>query len=144
MRAQRPGESALLLLDAIDVLTGAGIPYAVIGAMAASVHGVVRASIDSYDNRVDFLVGLRGLDPEAFARAIKVNFQDQALHVAALEDFVAMKLFAHGPQDIADARHALELAEGSVDVALLRMLAERFGRETLATLDALLRERDGD
>jgi hypothetical protein len=36
-----------LLLDAVDVLARNGISYAVIGAMAASVHGVVRASIDA-------------------------------------------------------------------------------------------------
>ena len=47
MRAQRPGESALLLLDAIETLTRAGVSYAVVGAMAASVHGVVRASMDA-------------------------------------------------------------------------------------------------
>jgi hypothetical protein len=42
-----PGQSALLLLDAVSVLTSDGIDYAVIGALAASVHGVVRASIDA-------------------------------------------------------------------------------------------------
>jgi hypothetical protein len=45
MRAQRSGESALLLLDAIDLLGRSNIAYAVVGAMAASVHGVVRASM---------------------------------------------------------------------------------------------------
>ena len=47
MRAQRPGESALLLLDAVDQLAEAGVPYAIIGAMAAAVHGIVRASMDA-------------------------------------------------------------------------------------------------
>lgn len=47
MRAKRPGESALLLLDVVDALAGAGVDYAVIGAMAASVHGSVRASMDA-------------------------------------------------------------------------------------------------
>lgn len=47
MRASAPGESALLLLDVVDVLDDLSISYAVVGAMAASVHGVVRASIDA-------------------------------------------------------------------------------------------------
>jgi hypothetical protein len=47
MRTQRHGESALLLLHAVDVLRGEGIRYAVIGAMAASVHGAARASMDA-------------------------------------------------------------------------------------------------
>jgi hypothetical protein len=103
----------LLLLDAIEVLTREKIEYAVVGAMAASIHGVVRASVDadvvlslasqrkadlekqfrdtafqtelrvgdsddpipallqltdSFENRVDLLIGLRGLEPEAFSR----------------------------------------------------------------------------
>jgi hypothetical protein len=47
MRTRQAGESALLLLDAVDVLERAGIAYAVVGAMAAAVHGVVRASMDA-------------------------------------------------------------------------------------------------
>jgi hypothetical protein len=138
MRAQRAGESALLLLDVIDGLQRANVRYAV-GAMAGSVHGVVRASMDadaviavpthevailesrlrasgletelrygdaddpiaavlaisdSFGNRVDLLVGLRGLDPAAFDRALDVPFQGEPLRVVACEDFVAMKLFA--------------------------------------------------
>ncbi len=47
MTTTGPGQSALLLLDAVSLLTSDGIDYAVIGALAASVHGVVRASIDA-------------------------------------------------------------------------------------------------
>jgi hypothetical protein len=119
MRTDAPGQSALLMLDVADVLVRQGVPYAVIGAMAAAVHGVVRASLDAdalvslqvreadslrrsfdaagfitelrigdpddpipallavrdtHDNRVDLLIGLRGLDPEAMSRASEVAF----------------------------------------------------------------------
>jgi len=47
MRTTGGGQSALLLFDAIGVLNRETINYAVVGAMAASVHGVVRASIDA-------------------------------------------------------------------------------------------------
>ena len=47
MKAKGPGQSALLLLDVISVLNRQRIPYAIIGAFAASFHGVVRASIDA-------------------------------------------------------------------------------------------------
>lgn len=47
MRAKSFGQSALLLLDVIDILKALKIPYAVIGAMAASYYGVVRASMDA-------------------------------------------------------------------------------------------------
>jgi hypothetical protein len=35
------------MLDVVAVLRSQGIGYALIGAMAASVHGVVRASLDA-------------------------------------------------------------------------------------------------
>jgi hypothetical protein len=186
MRAQRPGESALLLLDAIDSLSRAGVPYAVVGAMAASVHGVVRASMDAdailavhsdelaavergfrddgfatelrygdaddpiaavlaltdeHGNRVDFIVGLRGLEAGAFSRVVEVPFHGESLRIIGLEDFVAMKLFANGPQDLADVDAALEAAGDGVDIALLRKLAARFGPETSEALEAVLRAR---
>jgi len=47
MRARGPGESAKLLLDVVDVLAACSIEYAVIGALAASLHGAGRASLDA-------------------------------------------------------------------------------------------------
>ncbi len=186
MRATRAGESALLLLDAVDVLQRAQVGYAVIGAMAASVHGLVRASMDadailalpareladlerrfratgietelrygdsddpigavlaltdSFGNSVDLLVGLRGLDPGAFGRALDVPFQGKPLRVVGREDFIAMKLFAHGPQDLSDAEFALTAAGESLDLPLLERLATRYGAETLAALRKLLANR---
>ncbi len=47
MRANGPGQAALLLLDVVSILQAEGVGYAVIGAMAASAHGVVRASLDA-------------------------------------------------------------------------------------------------
>jgi len=47
MRTKGPGQSVLLLLDVIHILDKLHIPYAVVGAFAASFHGVVRASVDA-------------------------------------------------------------------------------------------------
>jgi hypothetical protein len=183
MRAKGPGESALLLLDAVDVLTGEGVDYAVIGAMAASAHGQVRASLDAdalvsvspvklrqlekrfgaadfhtelregdaqdpvpavlalsdaHGNRVDLLAGLRGLDPAAFGRTVTIPFRGLSLRVIGREDFIAMKLFAGGPNDLMDARVVLEAAGPTLDRPLLRRLAGRFGRPTLEALEKLL------
>jgi hypothetical protein len=184
MRSKGVGQSALLLLDAIAVLTSEKIDYAVIGAMAASIYGIVRASIDadavlsmapqrqsdlerkfkaagfktelrlgdtddpipalfqltdSFENRVDLLVGLRGLEPTAFSRTIDVPFQGVALRVIGREDFIAMKVFAGGPQDILDARAAIDAARESLDLVLLRRLAQRYGGAAADALEALLR-----
>jgi hypothetical protein len=42
-----PGQSTHLLLDVVALLDQSDIDYAVIGALAAAVHGVVRASLDA-------------------------------------------------------------------------------------------------
>jgi hypothetical protein len=47
MKAKGPGQSVLLLLDVINILDRLRIPYAVVGAFAASFYGVVRASMDA-------------------------------------------------------------------------------------------------
>jgi predicted nucleotidyltransferase len=186
MRPTGFGQSALLLLDAIDVLTREQINYAVIGAMAASIHGAIRASIDAdavislgstkpadlervfeaegfqtelriggeddpipavlqltdgYKNRVDLLVGLRGLEPEAFSRAIDVKLQGASMRVVAREDFIAMKAFAGSPQNMSDARNAVTAARGSLDLVLVRRLAKRYGSDASDSLENLLREQ---
>jgi predicted nucleotidyltransferase len=173
MRTKRAGQSALLLLDAVAVLRVESIEYAVIGAMAASIHGSLRATSDAdallsmtvaklkslsrafrqagfttefrhgdaddpipamlmvsdaHGNRVDLLAGLRGLDPQVFERAVQVPFSGDTLRVVGREDFIAMKCFAGGPQDIADARLALSSAQAAIDLDLVRRLARRFGR----------------
>jgi hypothetical protein len=162
------------------------VSYAVVGAMAASVHGVVRASMDadavlalpiqrlaeigqhfraggfqtelrygdsddpiaavlvltdSFGNRVDLLVGLRGLDPAAFSRALAVPFAGAKLRVIGREDFIAMKLFAHGPQDLVDAELALKAPDAVLDEELLERLALRFGPETVEALRKLRARR---
>lgn len=47
MRATRPGQSPLLLLDVTDVLAERKIEYVVVGAMAAAAHGSIRATLDA-------------------------------------------------------------------------------------------------
>jgi len=183
MRTRGAGESALLLMDVVELLAHRRISYAVIGALAASVHGAVRASMDadllvfagvetatglhdafrdagfatqltrgdfgdpipgllrlrdSHDNRVDLLLGLRGMDPAAVSRVINVPFQGASLAFIGREDFIAMKVFAGGPVDLADAARAIAAAGGSLDLHLLRELAGRYGREAAESLERLL------
>jgi hypothetical protein len=184
MKARGPGESVLLLLDVAALLADEHVEYSVIGALAASVHGSIRATIDAdvlvgvsaaklariqkalkkagfttdlrhgdaddpiaallavtdkHGNRVDLLSGLRGLDAAAFARSITVPFMGSSLRVVGREDFIAMKCFAGGPQDLADARNAMKLTKGPLDVDLIRRLARRFGRQAADALEQLLR-----
>lgn len=57
------------------------------------------------------------------------------------EDLIAMKLFAGGPQDLADARAALQLDQETLDMELLRRLSARFSRSAGRALEALLAEQ---
>ena len=93
---------------------------------------------DTYGNRVELLGGLRDLDPQVFSRAIEVPFHGANLRIVGREDFIAMKCFAGGPQDLADARAAFEGAQGPVDLDLLRAVTRRFGRDAADRLEELL------
>ena len=183
MRTQAPGQSSLLFLDVAQILIAEKITYAVVGALAAAVHGEVRGTTDAdallsvalqqlgplrtvfedagfqtdlrfgddedpipamltlqdgYENTVELLAGLRGLDPDAFTRTITVPFQGDTLRIIGREDFIAMKCYAGGPQDIADARAALKRRDAATDLDLLRRLTRRFGRAATDVLESLL------
>ena len=65
-------------------------------------------------------------------------FQGVDLRIVGREDFIAMKCFAGGPQDLADARAAFEGAQGPVDLDLLRAVTRRFGRDAADRLEELV------
>jgi predicted nucleotidyltransferase len=175
------------MADVADFLEARGVRYAVIGAMAAAVHGVVRASLDAdavvvlqvreaqalrqalieagyeaavrtgdaddpipglleikdrHGNRVDLLLGLRGMDPELLNRTRQVRLADATLEIVGREDFIAMKAFAGGPVDLADARAIIDLDRGSLDLELLRRLAQRFGRDAVRVVQELVGDAD--
>ena len=185
-RAKGPGESPLLLLDVIEILNRHQIPYAVIGALAASFYGVVRVSNDadavvslrlagadiqtllqgfqkaglktthrmgdlsdqigavinvedSYDNRVDLLMDIRGMEEEVFSRTIQAKLEGAPVRIVGMEDFIAMKLFAAGPQDLIDVAEALKVSGSQFDKTLLKKLAQGYGKETQRRLEALLK-----
>jgi len=63
-------------------------------------------------------MGLRGMDPGVFGRALRIV----------------------GREDIIDARTAIAANRAALDLELLRELALRFGRGTAHTLETLLAE----
>ncbi|MBM4218081.1 MAG: hypothetical protein FJ171_00245 [Gammaproteobacteria bacterium] len=183
MSATGPGQSLLLLLDVVALLDRERIAYGVVGALAASVYGTVRATTDAdalvslpapklaalerrlrrqgftaalhrgdaddpipaliavsdgFGNRVDLLGGLRGLDPAAFERTLPVPFSGRTLRIIGREDFIAMKCFAGGPQDLLDAQDAMRATNRRVDLDLLRRITRRFGRPAADALERLL------
>jgi predicted nucleotidyltransferase len=87
---------------------------------------------------VDLLLGLRGMDPELLNRTRQVRLADATLEIVGREDFIAMKAFAGGPVDLADARAIIDLDRASLNLELLRRLAQRFGRDATRALDQLI------
>lgn len=187
MRATGPAQFPLLLLDVLEVLASSGIPHAVVGALAVSLHGVPRGTADgdavvwlrdtgldaralagrlrsagfeaalregdaadpigavlevrdSHGNRVDLLIGVRGMDPEAARRTVRAPLLDTPVPFLGAEDLVAMKLFAGGGNDIEDVRGILQVSGPKLDPALLRRLVRRYGAEEEKILDVLLGE----
>jgi len=90
---------------------------------------------DGYGNQVDLLGGLRGMDPQLFARTLEIRFSGEPLRFVGREDFIAMKCFAGGPQDLLDARSAYEGAQGPIDLDLLRTVTRRFSRDAADRLE---------
>jgi hypothetical protein len=140
VRASQPGQSALLLLDTVDVLIREEIDYAVVGAMAASLHGIVRASSDA-----DAVLSLVANEANKLQRIFQEAGFSVELHTGDLEDPIPALFqitgFAGGPQDLADATNAVAVAE-SIDVGLVRRLAKRYGREAVNNLEKILRENE--
>jgi hypothetical protein len=184
MSVEGPGQSTELLLEVVRVLNERAIKYAVIGAMAVSVHGVVRASMDAdalvnlafneqrkladyftqqalkaelrrgdvvdpipamlvvsdqHDNRVDLLMGLRGLDPSIYDHTVEIRLPEftSPLHIASKEDVIAMKLFAGGPLNLLDAQRLLAVAGDRLNTELLGRLVKRFGKNAVAQYEKL-------
>ena len=93
---------------------------------------------DAHENQVELLGGLRGMDPELFSRAVEVPLMGTNLRIVGREDFIAMKCFAGGLQDIFDARSAYQGAQGPVNLDLLRTTTRRFGRDAADNLEQVL------
>lgn len=187
MRTHQPGQSALLFLDAVEILHREKVDYAVIGAFALAVHGTIRGTMDvdavlhapprrlatlrdafvqagfqaelrqgdpddpiaamlvlrdNHANQVELLGGLRGMDPEVFSRTLDIPFMGTSLRIVGREDFIAMKCFAGGPQDIMDARSAYRNAQGPVNLDLMRAVTRRFGRDAADKLEEVLAGRE--
>jgi len=187
MRAKAAGQSILLLLDVIEVLNRQNIPYAVIGALAVSYYGTIRASVDAdavisllgqgaaldrlktalggeglnvifrpgdaedpllgmllvedvFGNRVDLVLGIRGMDPGVYQRSNSTRFQGETMNIAGVEDLLAMKVFAGSAKDLDDVRGILQVSAELIDRKLLQRLASAFGRQAQKRLKGLLNQ----
>ena len=55
-----------------------------------------------------------------------------------IEDFVAMKIFAGGAQDIQDVLGVLQISFKKIDQSLLKKLTLQYGKQELKRLEKIL------
>ena len=95
---------------------------------------------DAHENRVDLLLGVRGMDPDAVHRCVWASLLDSSVRIIGAEDLIAMKTFAGGLQDLEDVRGILQVSGTLLNIALLRELVRRYGADAADDLDKLLDE----
>ena len=78
------------------------------------------------------------MDPELLNRTRQVRLADATLAIVGREDLIAMKAFAGGPVELADARAIIDLDRQSLDLELLRRLAHRSGRDATRAVEQLI------
>jgi hypothetical protein len=110
VRTQRAGQSALLLLDAVEILEREDINYGVIGAFALAVHGVVRASTD-----VDALL----FTPPQRLRTLRTlfdraGFRTELRHGDAEDPIASMLILSDGYSNRVDLLSGLRGADPGV------------------------------
>jgi hypothetical protein len=93
---------------------------------------------DTFDNRVELLGSLKGIDPKIFSRTFEVKLRGVTLNIVGREDFIAIKCFAGSAHDLLDARSAYQAAPGPIDLDLLRTVTRRFGRNAADRLEQVL------
>jgi hypothetical protein len=109
------------------------------GDIEDPILGVVMVQ-DRFGNMLDLILGIRGMDPAAAERAVETSLLDARVRIAGMEDLIAMKLFAGGVQDLEDVRGILQVASDSLNLALVRSLADRYGVTTQRKFEVLFAE----
>jgi hypothetical protein len=174
------------LVKVIKFLNNAHIPYAIVGAFAASFYGMVRASFDAdavisagennekleqlvhalnkeglltalrkgdlndpircvinikdkFKNRVDLLIGVRGMKDDIFDRVMTASFQDTRIKIIGIEDFIAMKVFAGSAKDIHDVIGVIKVSMEKIKLPLLTQLTLHYGKRELKRLEQIIR-----
>ena len=188
MKISGPGESPILLLKVIKQLNKLRIPYAIVGAFAASFYGLIRASLDvdaiislgrdekkldqllsffkkealkteirrgdsddpvgcviniedKFKNRVDLLIGIRGMQGDVFERIMTASFLKTKIKIIGIEDFIAMKIFAGSAKDIQDVIGVFQISAKKINMPLLKQLTRQYGKKELKKLANILENK---
>jgi hypothetical protein len=95
---------------------------------------------DRHGNRVDLLLGVRGMDLDAVSRCVSASLMESSIRIIGAEDLIAMKIFAGGPQDLEDVRGIFQVSGHLLNLELLRSLTQRYGDDSANELAELLKK----
>jgi predicted nucleotidyltransferase len=95
---------------------------------------------DKHANRVDLLLGVRGMEKAVLDRCRNTTLLGSSVRIIGAEDFIAMKVFAGSAKDLGDVQAVLEVSGETLDMPLLRRVTRRYGAEEAKTLTSMLRK----
>lgn len=134
------GQSRTTLDELLAALRSDGLSATVReGDESDPLVGVIAVE-DAHHNRVDIILGIRGMDPAAFSRTLPAPLLGSSIRMIGIDDFIAMKIFAGGPRDIEDVRGVLKVSRELVNRDLVQRLSARYGSREHTLLESLLAE----
>ncbi len=95
---------------------------------------------DCFHNRVDLLMGIKGMGEDVFSRVIHSKFMDTEVCIVGIEDFIVMKVFAGGPRDLEDVRGVLKISFSKINFSLLKELTSNYRPNVSLRLKSILEE----
>ncbi len=94
------------------------------------LNGLI-AVTDSYSNKVDLILGIKGLDDSFMKRIVTTIFNNQTINICSLEDFISMKIFAGSAKDLEDVKNVLNVSAEQLNIDLLKELTANYGQEEI-------------
>jgi len=102
------------------------------------IVGVINIE-DRFLNRVDLLMGIRGMKHETFLRCQEAQFMGASIKLVSIEDFIALKIFAGSPKDIGDVIGVLDVSGEKINSDSLKDITSQYGADCLQKLLTILK-----
>jgi len=103
------------------------------------IGGVINIE-DQFSNRVDLLMGIRGMRPEALLRCQEAQFMGALIKIVSIEDFIALKIFAGSPKDIGDVMGVMDVSREKINLNSLKEITSQYGAVCLQKLQSILKD----
>jgi predicted nucleotidyltransferase len=94
---------------------------------------------DKFHNRVDLIIGTKGMTEDVFGCIQTVKFFGVKINIVSPEDLIAMKMFAGSDKDILDAENVFRVSGESIDRKLVKKLVDQYGKDAITQWYKLVR-----